>query len=173
MISSSENDLIGTGGAGGLVNGSNGNLVGVVNPGLGTLGNNGGSTQTIALLADSPAIGAGANPENLSADQRGYVVLAGTRWDIGAYQTGAGGQITSPSSTSQASSAASSNATSTSQASSAASSNAASTSQSTSDKSNTASLHRHGKRQPKEKPGQHPATKRTAKKKAVKTKRHL
>ena len=35
----------------------------------------------------SPAIGAGANPENLFADQRGYGVPSGTTWDIGAYQT--------------------------------------------------------------------------------------
>ena len=52
-------NLIGTGGSGGLTNGSNGNLVGVADPGLGTLADNGGPTQTIALLAGSPAIDAG------------------------------------------------------------------------------------------------------------------
>ena len=53
-------NLIGTGGSGGLTDGTNGNLVGVTNPGLGPLASNGGPTQTIALLAGSPAIGAGA-----------------------------------------------------------------------------------------------------------------
>ena len=54
-------NLIGTGGAGGLTNGTNGNQVGVANPGLGTLANDGGPTQTIALLTGSPAINAGSN----------------------------------------------------------------------------------------------------------------
>ncbi|HEY0430722.1 MAG TPA: CSLREA domain-containing protein, partial [Pyrinomonadaceae bacterium] len=43
-------NLIGTGGAGGLVNGVNSNQVGVANPLLGPLGNNGGATFTHALL---------------------------------------------------------------------------------------------------------------------------
>ena len=45
-------NLIGTGGSGGLVDGDNGNQVGVANPGLDPTGlqNNGGPTQTIALL---------------------------------------------------------------------------------------------------------------------------
>ncbi len=51
-------NLIGIGGSGGLTNGRNGNLVGVASPGLAAgLANNGGPTQTIALLAGSPAIG--------------------------------------------------------------------------------------------------------------------
>ncbi len=52
-------NLIGTGGSGGLVNGVDGNLVGVANPGLGALGNYGGPTETIPLLPGSPAIDAG------------------------------------------------------------------------------------------------------------------
>ena len=44
--------------AGGLSNGSNGNIVGV-NPLLSALGNYGGPTQTMALLPGSPAIDAG------------------------------------------------------------------------------------------------------------------
>ena len=36
-------------------------MVGATNPGLGALANNGGPTETIALLAGSPAIGAGSN----------------------------------------------------------------------------------------------------------------
>ena len=54
-------NLIGTGGSGGLVDGVNGNKVGVADPGLGTLTNNGGPTLTMALLPGSPAINAGSN----------------------------------------------------------------------------------------------------------------
>jgi hypothetical protein len=62
----SRNNLIGTGGSGGLVNGVNGNQVGVANPGLGPLGDNGGPTQTIPLLTGSPAIAHG-NPAACAA----------------------------------------------------------------------------------------------------------
>ncbi len=48
----------GTGDSGGLTNGTDGNQVGV-NPLLGPLANNGGPTETIALLAGSPAIDRG------------------------------------------------------------------------------------------------------------------
>ena len=61
--SSSRYNLIGTGGSGGLVDQSTDpadhNQVGVSDPGLGTLADNGGPTQTIALLSTSPAIAAG------------------------------------------------------------------------------------------------------------------
>ncbi len=58
---------------------SNDNLLNIRNPGLGALGNNGGPTQTIALLAGSPAIDAGNNAlavdpttgDHLAYDQRG------------------------------------------------------------------------------------------------------
>jgi hypothetical protein len=60
-------NLIGTGGAGGLTNGGNGNQVGVANAGLGPLANNGGTTQTHALLSTSAAIEAGSNA-NLPTD---------------------------------------------------------------------------------------------------------
>ncbi len=59
--------------SGGLTNQVNGNLVGV-NPMLGVLRNNGGPTQTMALLPVSPAINAGASalvPAFLTTDQRG------------------------------------------------------------------------------------------------------
>ncbi|HKI17600.1 MAG TPA: dockerin type I repeat-containing protein, partial [Isosphaeraceae bacterium] len=88
-------NLIGTGGAGGLQNGVNGNLVGVANPGLGTIGNNGGFTQTIPLLAGSPAIDAGSasiSGVTVSAiDQRGAQrgpagLDSGAAFDIGAYE---------------------------------------------------------------------------------------
>jgi hypothetical protein len=82
------NNLIGTGGSGGLVNGTNGNQVGVANPGLGTLGSYGGPTQTTPLLPGSPAIDAGAPvggsvPAN---DQRGKGRVGATT-DIGAFES--------------------------------------------------------------------------------------
>jgi hypothetical protein len=58
---SSSFNLIGTGGSGGLTNGVNNNQVGVSNPGLGLLADNGGPTLTHALLSGSPAIDAGNN----------------------------------------------------------------------------------------------------------------
>jgi hypothetical protein len=75
VVAASSFNLIGTGGAGGLTNGSNGNRVGVATPGLGALADNGGSTQTHALLKGSPALDAGSNgladSAGLAADQRG------------------------------------------------------------------------------------------------------
>jgi hypothetical protein len=88
---SSAYNLIGTGGSGGLSNGDNGNLVGVANPGLDPRGleNNGGPTQTIALLPGSPAIGAGSNMISgvtvPTTDQRG-VARPSNSIDIGAFQ---------------------------------------------------------------------------------------
>jgi CSLREA domain-containing protein len=71
----SSNNLIGTGGSAGLINNTNGNKVGVANPGLGLLANNGGPTLTHALLLGSPALDAGSNAlsdaANLTTDQRG------------------------------------------------------------------------------------------------------
>ncbi len=94
--SSSAYNLIGTGGSGGLINGVNGNQVGVADPGLGTLASNGGPTQTIALLAGSPAINAGSNAlavdpltgQPLTTDQRGtgFVRIFNGTVDIGAYE---------------------------------------------------------------------------------------
>ena len=72
----------------------NGNLIGVTDPGLGTLADNGGPTQTIALDAGSVAIGAGdvtyitpllfGDPPT---DQRGEPRIVDGSVDIGAYQT--------------------------------------------------------------------------------------
>ncbi len=78
-----------------------GNLLGV-DPRLGPLGDNGGSTQTHALLADSPAIDSG-DPAGcmgefsgyLAVDQRGYMRTVDGNGDgqgvcdIGAYEFGA------------------------------------------------------------------------------------
>jgi CSLREA domain-containing protein len=81
---SSSFNLIGTGGSGGLVNGVNGNQVGVADAKLGPLANNGGPTQTHALLSGSPALDAGdncvtqsthcgdVNLAQLLTDQRGF-----------------------------------------------------------------------------------------------------
>ncbi len=83
-------NLIGTVAAGILINGVNGNQVGVADPGLGPLASNGGPTQTIALLTGSPAIDAGSNvlDAGQATDQRGaglVRVFNGTV-DIGAYE---------------------------------------------------------------------------------------
>jgi SdrD B-like domain/Bacterial Ig-like domain (group 3)/Domain of unknown function DUF11 len=86
----SANNLIGTGGSGGLTNGSNGNQVGVDNPGLGTLGDYGGPTKTVPLLTGSPAINAGSNSWaaafGLVTDQRGYPRVIDGHVDIGAVE---------------------------------------------------------------------------------------
>ncbi|MBD0370785.1 MAG: DUF11 domain-containing protein [Pyrinomonadaceae bacterium] len=103
-------NLIGTGGSGGLTNANN-NQVGVANPGLGPLADNGGPTQTHALLLGSPAMDAGNNAflpadtfnldndgdfsETLPVDQRGpgFVRVADSAdpdttqtVDVGAYE---------------------------------------------------------------------------------------
>jgi hypothetical protein len=82
-------NLIGKGGSGGLSNGVNGNQVGVANPGLGTLANNGGPTETIAVLPGSPAIGKGSSTITgatvPTVDQRG-VSRPSNSVDIGAFQ---------------------------------------------------------------------------------------
>ncbi|MGO9918990.1 MAG: beta strand repeat-containing protein, partial [Isosphaeraceae bacterium] len=91
--SNSFENLIGTGGSGGLTNGSSGNQVGVANPGLGAgLANNGGPTQTIALLAGSPAIVPGVNYYSPFAgaettDQRGAPRTVNNTVNIGAFQS--------------------------------------------------------------------------------------
>ena len=63
-----------------------------VDPNLGPLANNGGPTQTFALLANSPAIDAGDdtvcddNPGPNNLDQRGTTRPNGGHCDIGAYE---------------------------------------------------------------------------------------
>jgi hypothetical protein len=79
-------NLIGTGGSGGLTNGVDGNIVGVADPLLSALGNYGGSTETIALLPGSPAIGTGSSVSGVTTDQRDVTrPTAGV--DIGAFQS--------------------------------------------------------------------------------------
>jgi hypothetical protein len=83
------NNLIGTGGSGGLADGVQGNQVGVSDPGLAPLGDYGGPTQTMALLPGSPAIDAGRNAFVApgDTDQRGLPRIAGGTMDIGAFES--------------------------------------------------------------------------------------
>ena len=57
-------------------------------PLLGALGDNGGPTQTFALLTGSPAIDAGTDAGCPSTDQRGYTRPVGATCDIGAFEYG-------------------------------------------------------------------------------------
>jgi hypothetical protein len=69
----------------GLTNGVNGNIIGQ-DPNLGPLANNGGFTQTHALLAGSPAIDTGTNTGCPATDQRGVTRPQGAACDVGAYE---------------------------------------------------------------------------------------
>jgi hypothetical protein len=76
--------------------GSSGNMIGsygsVIDPKIGTIGPNGGTTTTVALLAGSPAVGAAdaetcADPAGTAGvDQRGWARPPGS-CDIGAFDT--------------------------------------------------------------------------------------
>ena len=81
-------NLIGPGGSAGIVNGSNGNIVLTSLPELklAPLANNGGPTETMALLPGSVAINNGTFITGLTTDQRGKP-LDRPRPDIGAYQS--------------------------------------------------------------------------------------
>ena len=88
-------NLIGPGGSGGLVGGVDGNIVvaTAADLHLGSLANNSGPTQTVALLPGSPAIDAGdeslaLGPSGvpLTADQRGAPRVANGTVDIGAFE---------------------------------------------------------------------------------------
>ena len=86
---SNGNNLIGDGNAIAAFN-NDGDITGNTDPGLAPLTDNGGPTQTIALLSDSPAIDAGSNPSNLETDQRGvgFARIIGAAADIGAFEAG-------------------------------------------------------------------------------------
>jgi predicted outer membrane repeat protein len=93
-VTTADHNLVGNGyGSSGLLNGVNGNIVGgngnpVINADLGPLQNNGGPTETMALLAGSPAIGHADNTKAPTTDQRGVTRLdeAGEITDIGAFE---------------------------------------------------------------------------------------
>ncbi|GER79729.1 MAG: Ig-like domain-containing protein [Anaerolineales bacterium] len=71
----------------GLTDGVNGNKIGPgYNANLGPLANNGGFTQTHALLAGSAAIDAGDDAACPATDQRGVARPQGAHCDIGAYE---------------------------------------------------------------------------------------
>ncbi|HWE02345.1 MAG TPA: Ig-like domain-containing protein [Tepidisphaeraceae bacterium] len=83
----SADNLIGEGG--GLIDGVNGNRVGVDDPLLGALANNGGPTQTLFPQTASPAIDAGSNalvPGGVTTDQRGLARISDGVVDIGAVE---------------------------------------------------------------------------------------
>jgi fibronectin-binding autotransporter adhesin len=89
---SGSNNLIGSGYPSGIINGVDGNIVGVTNPLLAPLGNYGGPTQTMAELPGSPAIDAGSNaliPTGVTTDQRstGYPRILNSTVDIGAFES--------------------------------------------------------------------------------------
>lgn len=81
------NNLIGTGGAGGLTNGTNGNQTSVplANVRLLPLGNYGGAVQTMPIRTNSPARNAGRNTGAPTTDARGYSRPQGVT-DIGAFE---------------------------------------------------------------------------------------
>ena len=89
------NNLIGNGtGMTGISDGVNHNQVGTsgspINPELGLLQDNGGPTQTMALLLGSPAIDAGNNaliPAGVTTDQRGFPRVVDGIVDIGAFES--------------------------------------------------------------------------------------
>ncbi len=84
-INSLDYNLIGTSN-GATLNGPINRTLVDVSPGLDALEDNGGSTPTVALLADSPAINRGQCSN--TTDQRGYYRVD-DRCDIGAYERGA------------------------------------------------------------------------------------
>jgi hypothetical protein len=105
LDASSSFNLIGTGGSGGLTNGVNNNQVGVADPRLGPLADNGGPTRTLSLLSNSPALDAAdncvtdvahcgdTNIPQVTTDQRGLNRLVDgpdadvtATVDIGAYE---------------------------------------------------------------------------------------
>jgi sugar lactone lactonase YvrE len=87
-------NLVGDGTGSNLRDGVNGNQVGntpthpgVIDPKLGPLYNNGGPTQTMALLPGSPAIDKGNNSFSISTtDQRGLPRVVNGTVDIGAFE---------------------------------------------------------------------------------------
>ncbi|MCA9140159.1 MAG: hypothetical protein KDB00_25480 [Planctomycetales bacterium] len=86
-IFSSGFNLIGIGNASVAFNQAS-DQTGVTDPGLGALANNGGLTETHALLPGSPAINAGGSSSAESFDQRGtgFARIVGGIADVGAFE---------------------------------------------------------------------------------------
>ena len=81
------NNLIGSlPGVSGVRNGIRDDQIGVPDPMLDILRDNGGPTMTVALLPGSPAINAGTSTGVPETDQRGYHRIVGTAPDIGAFE---------------------------------------------------------------------------------------
>jgi CSLREA domain-containing protein len=103
FVAASSFNVIGTGGSGGLTNGTNHNQIGVANPGLGPLAHNGGPTRTHGLLPGSPAVDRG-DDFGLIGDQRGSTrpfddlalinAVDGDGTDIGAFELQSGEAVT-------------------------------------------------------------------------------
>jgi hypothetical protein len=91
-VNTADHNLIGDGSGMSIVTDLGGNLVGTgaapIDPRLGPLQNNGGPTQTLALLAGSPAIGHADNAKAPATDQRGITRVTGLGeiTDIGAFE---------------------------------------------------------------------------------------
>ena len=95
VVTMADHNLLGNGaGEMGVSNGVNGNIVGgfngqpAIDPLLGPLANNGGPTETMALLVGSPAIGTADNVFAPATDQRGVTRsdVPGEATDIGAFE---------------------------------------------------------------------------------------
>jgi hypothetical protein len=94
-VYAADHNLVGNGlGENGIRPGLNGNIVGgfngqpAINPMLGPLADNGGPTETMALLVGSPAIGHADNAAAPATDQRGVTRMdvPGEVTDIGAFE---------------------------------------------------------------------------------------
>jgi hypothetical protein len=91
-VNTADHDLIGDGSGSAIITNLGGNLVGTsttpIDPRLGPLQNNGGPTETLALLASSPAIGHANNAKAPVTDQRGVTRVTGLGevTDIGAFE---------------------------------------------------------------------------------------
>ncbi len=88
VTGSSFNNIVGTGGSGGLTNGVNGNQVGVslASVRLLPLGSYGGLVQTMPIRPNSPARNAGTNTGAPATDARGFNRPQATTTDIGAFE---------------------------------------------------------------------------------------
>jgi len=84
-VSGTNNIVKNQGTAGGLTNGTNGNLIGV-DPEIGALADNGGPTLTHSIYPGSAAVNAGAVSGGITTDQRGETRTQGSNPDIGAYE---------------------------------------------------------------------------------------